>query len=66
MCCKELNDSLDDFILPGMDRVTHAVTLFDTVRIEELSPPPTAAIQPIHLITGNSDLFTISSQVVVF
>ncbi len=33
---EELNNSLDDFVLPGLDRVTHAVTLFEPDRIEEL------------------------------
>ncbi len=54
MCCEELNDSLDDFILPGLDRVTHTVTLFEPVRIEELSPPQTAAIQPTFSILSQA------------
>ncbi len=49
-----LNDLLDDFILPDLERVTHAVTLFEHVMIEELSPPTTAAIQPTFSILSQA------------
>ncbi len=31
MCYEDLNDSLDDFVLPGLNRITHAATLFKSV-----------------------------------
>ncbi len=32
MCCVGLNDSLDDFVLPGLNRVTNATSLCEPVQ----------------------------------